>query len=420
MENVVNFSLGYINDTSRTSAYFKKFAEHRNLSIYFPIEQVISWYSMLLIVVGTICNLTSFSIMLRKNIRKHSCMRYLSILTLSDTLVLYQWNFATFYKYNLSFAPSYLDLEDISLIWCRWISYFAFSSLQISSWLLCAVSIDRVMIIYAPRLQTFISKKTYRINMVIGSVVLGIMMINMHILFLNGFTITEDISTSVNHGPINTTGHFYQVKRVVCYQSKSDSKYMFPKWQRVHLFIYNIIPFSVMLICNSLIIYSVKFAPKVKSKTKSSSKRKNRMTFLLLLITFSFMVLTLPSVIVHSFFKEILSKKAYRRLINIVVGNLLHTSHTINFFFYIFSAPNFQLEFSMTFDCIIKRLRKPTGLTQKKIITTTKTTTKKNKKKAPAIAGESSKPKIIAKVEKPQTKSLLPNTSENSSCYENS
>ena len=175
-----------------------------------------------------------------------------------------------------------------------------------------------------------------------------------------------------------------------------------------------------MLICNSLIIYSVKFAPKVKSKTKSSSKRKNRMTFLLLLITFSFMVLTLPSVIVHSFFKEILSKKAYRRLINIVVGNLLHTSHTINFFFYIFSAPNFQLEFSMTFDCIIKRLRKPTGITQKKIITTTKSTTKKNKKKAPAIAGESSKPKIIAKVEKPQTKSLLPNTSENSSCYENS
>jgi hypothetical protein len=88
----------------------------------------------------------------------------------------------------------------------------------------------------------------------------------------------------------------------------------------------------------------VKFANKVQSKTKNSSKKKRRMTLMLILVTFSFMCLTLPSVIVHTFFREHLKTKSYRRLVNLVVNNLLHTSHGINFFLYVFSAPNFRAE----------------------------------------------------------------------------
>jgi hypothetical protein len=351
--------------------------------------------------------------MLRKNIRKHSCMRYLSILTLSDTLVLYQWNLATFYKYNFSVPPNYIDLEDLSIFWCRWISYFAFSSLQLSAWLLCAVSVDRVMIIYAPRLQTYINNKKFRINLVILAIVCTIFLLNIHILILNGFTITEPSSTDRNTN----------VTHVICYSSKSDKKYMNPKWQRVHLFVYNIVPFSIMLICNLLIIYNVKFGSKVKSKTKASSKRKNRMTFLLLLITFSFMVLTLPSVIVHSFFKEFLSTKPYRRMINILVGNLLHTSHTINFFFYIFSAPNFQVEFNNTFECFFKHFKKtpvPSNRTTLKTNTNTmKNTTVKVSISKKTISSLKKKPKTEFIIRKNKRESLVQKNSEDSSFYDN-
>ena len=339
----------------RENKFYKNFIAHRQCNLYFPYELILSYYTVVLIVIGTICNLTSFCIMLKKNMRKYSCMRFLCILTLSDTIVLFQWNMNTFFKYNLSVAPLYSDLEEISLFWCRWISYFAFSSLQTSSWLLCMVSLDRFMIVYAPFWKNFISKNQ-RVNFLIGLIVLTIFGLNLHIVFLNGFRLNthnsyENILTNSNFSSSSSSSNG-AAETVVCYQTKQDRSYIFPKWQKVHLIIYNIIPFSIMLFCNLMIIYNIVFVNKVKSQTKSTNKRKRRMTILLLLVTFSFMFLTLPSVIVHSFLREVLSDKPYRRLVNMIVNNLLHTSHSINFFLYIFSAPNFRDELKILFQKI--------------------------------------------------------------------
>lgn len=80
---------------------------------------------------------------MRKPMRKHPCMRYLAMLSITDLLVLYQWNLNTFFKYHLSRPPLHFDLEEISLFLCRWLSYMAFSCLQQSAWLLALVSFDR-------------------------------------------------------------------------------------------------------------------------------------------------------------------------------------------------------------------------------------------------------------------------------------
>ncbi len=177
------------------------------------------------------------------------------------------------------------DLEEISLFWCRWISYFAFSSLQTSSWLLCLVSFDRFMIVYAPFWSNFISKNQ-RVNFLIAFLVLTIFGLNLHIVFLNGYSLDQNsVSTYENIFP-NITKPLTSEK-IVCYQSKHDKSYIFPKWQKVHLIIYNIVPFSVMLFCNLMIIYNVVYSARVKSHTKSTNKRKRRMTILLLLVTFS-------------------------------------------------------------------------------------------------------------------------------------
>ena len=46
----------------------------------------------------------------------------------------------------------------------------------------------------------------------------------------------------------------------------------------------------------------------------------------------------------HTFFHNYLSNKPYRRLVNIIVGNFMYTSHAMNFLLYIYSAPNFRDE----------------------------------------------------------------------------
>lgn len=329
----------------RSYSFFKSFPQHRIYNIFYPIELVLSYYTMFLIILGTICNTISFMIMNVRKLRNYSCMKILSFLSIIDTLVLYQWNMNTFFKYNLSSPPNYEDLEEISVFWCRLISFLAFSMLQTSSWLLALVSFDRVMSInstYWTRQMTK-SKKLYSL---IISICMFILLLNSHLLVFNGFEEERvDPKTSKSF------------KTIICYQSKWDESYIFPKWETAHLFMYNAIPFLIILSCNFLIIYNVKYARKIKSQNKNSDRRKKRMTFMLILVTCSFMLLTLPSVIVHTYYRETLSDKPYRRLVNLIVNNLAHTSHAINFFLYIFSAPNFRTEFNNFFTDLFTKLR---------------------------------------------------------------
>ncbi|RNA20034.1 FMRFamide receptor-like [Brachionus plicatilis] len=326
--------------------FFKSFSQHRMHNIFYPTELILSYYTMFLIILGTICNAISFMVMNARKLRNYSCMKILSFLSIVDTLVLYQWNLNTFFKYNLSSPPHFEDLEEISIVWCRLISFLAFSTLQISSWLLALVSFDRAMGVYSTcwTRQMNKSKKLYTLIIFICVFVL---LLNSHLLVFNGFYV-EKINPETSQS----------YKAIICYQSKWDEDYIFPKWQTVHLFMYNAIPFLIMLVCNFFIIYNVKYARKVKSHNKKSEKRKKRMTFMLILVTCTFMILTLPSVIVHTFYREILSDKPYRRMINLIVNNLVHTSHAINFFLYIFSAPNFRTEFNQFFADLMSKFRK--------------------------------------------------------------
>ena len=352
-------------------AYLKSFSYHRKHYRFFKVELFFSYYALFLIIVGTIFNLTSFLVMIRKNMRKYACMRYLAILSIVDLLVLYQWNLNTFYKYNFSFPPFYRDLEELSLFWCRWISYLAFSTLQLSSWLLSIVSIDRVMVVYCTCWNKYMHKPN-RINLVIILIILIIFMSNVHIVLYNGYT--EHFNSTQTDILSSDSNQTVQLQKVVCYRSKSDSKYIFPKWEKVHLLIYNAIPFGIMLVCNSMIIYNVKFARRVQSQTKSSAKKKRRMTLMLVLITFTFMILTLPSVITHTFLREFLINKTYRRMVNIIVNSLLHTSHAINFLLYVYSAPNFRAEIIR----IVKGYKKKILRTEQSVRSTRKATVMKN------------------------------------------
>jgi hypothetical protein len=300
----------------------------------------LSYYAMFLIILGTICNIFTFLIMNTKTLRKFSCMRILAALSLSDLVVLYQWNFNTFYEYNLSSPPMYKDIEELSLFGCRVISFLAFSSLETSSWLLSLVSLDRVMVVYSSWWKVNMSK-TRRTDYLIVSIFSFILLINFHILFLNGY---------VEYDSINNREY------VICYKNKNLKTYINPNWQRVHLLLYNAIPFTIMSVCNFFIIYNVKYTNKIRLNSRKSFKKKRRITFTLILVTFSFIILTLPSCILHTFYKDYFRNKPYKRLVYIIANNLLHTSHAINFFLYVFSAPNFRSAFIGLFSDLQRKM----------------------------------------------------------------
>ena len=198
-----------------------------------------------------------------------------------------------------------------------------------------------MMIFYSPYWKMHMQKPA-RINQVIFLICVGIFALNLHIIFKNGYVEIVKKSSDLK----NNNSAVSYVENIVCYKARNNKHYIFPNYERIHLALYNLIPFTIMLICNSLICYNVTSARKRfnSTKSKTSNQKIRRMTFMLFLVTFSFMILTLPSVIVHSFLRQFLIDKPYRRVVNMIVNNLLHTSHACNFLLYMYSAPNFRVE----------------------------------------------------------------------------
>lgn len=113
------------------------------------VLNLISVIDSLVIIIGTLGNLTSFYLLTRKRLRPVSSMRYLAALTLVDTLCLYGWYLSSIYR-QLN-GDHLKRIENLNPILCKFIAYMSFSSLQLSSILLCMLTIDRFLIIVASK-----------------------------------------------------------------------------------------------------------------------------------------------------------------------------------------------------------------------------------------------------------------------------
>lgn len=110
---------------------------------------LISVIDCLVIIMGTMGNLTSLYLLTRKRLRPVSSMRYLAALCLVDTVCLYGWYLSSVYR-QLN-GDHLRRIENLSPFLCKLVAYMSFSSLQLSSILLCMLTIDRFLIIVASK-----------------------------------------------------------------------------------------------------------------------------------------------------------------------------------------------------------------------------------------------------------------------------
>jgi hypothetical protein len=122
-----------------------------NLSItvssnYYPLYNFVirclSYYALALVIIGTLGNLLTIIILCRRNLIRSVTMRYLIAVSVCDLISLYGWNLNNFYKFTISSNGK--NLEEISLVHCRVVSYLSFVGLQLSSWCLTAVSLGKL------------------------------------------------------------------------------------------------------------------------------------------------------------------------------------------------------------------------------------------------------------------------------------
>ncbi|CAF3000992.1 unnamed protein product [Rotaria sp. Silwood2] len=300
------------------------------------IIRCFSLYALVLVIIGTLGNALTIIILCRRNLRRYVTMRYLIAVSVCDIISLYGWNLNNFYKFTISTTNT--NLEAISLVHCRVISYLTFVGLQLSSWCLAAVSLDRCLSLYFLTWKQNCGKLS-RTKYHIGILTIFCLLLNSHILFLNGYHNDQS-----NH-------------KVECYTTRKNRYYIFPQWERVHLVVYNLFPFIIMLSCNIYIIYITIRSARIRTirqrntigkPLRSRASRHRQLSLMLIIVTFAFVLLTLPSCIYFVFFRHRMSSKTYSRsyryMIQICLNSIQFTSHAINFFLYCFSATNFRNE----------------------------------------------------------------------------
>jgi hypothetical protein len=253
-------------------------------------------------------------------------MRYLTAVAVADLCALYSWNFNLFYKHLIN--PYQNDLEDFSIISCRIFSFIAFVSLQLSSWYLTLVSLDRcfnIHLLFWHRQMGRANRSVY----IILIVTIIIALINSHLLFLNGYQKSDCIPRE---------------KRTcfICYERPNDRHYIFPKWERIHMIIYNFIPFSIMLVSNCFIIH--RSVPTYISRISSSSvgsqknssriyrqRKQKQLTYLLVFVTFLFVFLTTPIMIYKAFLRNrLITRKPFKYILQGILLCMQFTSHAVS------------------------------------------------------------------------------------------
>ena len=105
------------------------------------LTKIFSIYNLLLIVASLIFNPLVFLICFRcKKLRSTSTFKILAINSINDIMVCFPWNFENFVM-NFNYYPYYT-----SLFYCKWISLLLqTTTIQIESWLLLSVSLDRLL-----------------------------------------------------------------------------------------------------------------------------------------------------------------------------------------------------------------------------------------------------------------------------------
>ena len=82
-------------------------------------------------IIGTLGNVITICVCFTKRLRQVTTFNLIAIISLSNIVSLYQWNLDHFLEFSLKF-----DYLRKNLIFCKYLSYFQYCSLQYSAWLL--------------------------------------------------------------------------------------------------------------------------------------------------------------------------------------------------------------------------------------------------------------------------------------------
>ncbi|CAF3432644.1 unnamed protein product [Rotaria socialis] len=280
------------------------------------VSLMVAYYSLVLIVIGTLANLLTCFILCRSSFRDKKAkpiIHYMRTITIFDILMLYGWNLNrytnTVYK---------LNLLEYSILSCKFISFTSYFTPQISAWLRVFICLDRYLSSSCYHRTSM--NKSKPILIIIVCIITAAFVLNSHILM---FVCYQKIDGTISH--------------------YAQSYNIYPLWDYVNLVVYNCAPFIFMLTLNCGICYHL-IRRRYISSISSLRIQYRTITFILVITTSLFLIMTLPATIGYAFFRN-------------ANPTILHFLDAIRFTYHILSFPLYLLTFN-EFRCECIRMLK--------------------------------------------------------------
>ena len=278
---------------------------------------IVAYFSLTLTVVGTLLNSLTFLILGRSTfttIRPRPTLHYMRTMAVFDTLMLYGWNLDHYMEgiHNFLIQTSIMPL-------CRFFTFYNYITCQSSAWLRVFVCLDRYLAL--SRLHRTWLGNANHVLFIIACIV-GFFTLFNSLLFFCACTYGSDGAIIAGSWTLGTT--FI--------------------WDYVHLGVYNCVPFILMVILNSGVIYHL--IQLRRATTVNNSRIQHRtISITLVITTFLFLIMTVPSSVAFAFFSS-----ADANVLQFT-DSLLYTYHILSFPLYLLTFDEFRREFIGMITC---------------------------------------------------------------------
>ena len=299
------------------------------------INSILIYLTPFIIGIGTIGNLLSFAVLVRKSMRSRSVYFYLMLLSWADTIVLYISAFRTWFRTLFGFEL----LIHHSAVTCKGYWFMMGLSQHMSAWLIVLLTLDRFIAVTYP-----LKAASLCTGRRAGFASLGCFLV---------------IGAYQSHVFWNI--HLYDVSHrtlPMCGPLPS-ANFMNKGYNYLNCLTYSLLPFLMVLSLNAGIISRMKKRAFSRGNMKNeessgtamlasggatdSEREITRMTTVLFLVSFTWFALTLPFAMLNVIpMKYTMGHEPYgvavSKLVKLICFLLMWTNHSINFFLYCLSG----------------------------------------------------------------------------------
>ncbi|CAH1781136.1 unnamed protein product [Owenia fusiformis] len=329
---------------NKTDDYYYDEYAYFNYPEYIAGKALFQYLSPVVLIVGVVFNILNFVVLTCTNMRKTSASLYLAVLAICDNinLLMTLTNHWLIQLFNIEYRKTNDALCRISL-------FLAYFLAHLSAWLLVAVTAERVVTVMFPmRARDWCTLKTATINILILTAV--IFVLNMHIFFVSG------------SGIIMWNGELWPVS---CYSYNDDKHFNWKQniWPWIDFAFAAFIPFTLILICNIIIISVVTKAHQRRRANMNVQDERDdatrSMTIMLIAVSLTFVILTLPITIYYILDAQITGDNPYEshqhvadmRLFRSLATQLFFINCGINFLLYCITGKRYRTELVKLFCC---------------------------------------------------------------------